>query len=124
MNLREGAKGTQMFHSMRLTLQSSDGSLVTKSYLTLVTPWTVSLPGSFVHGVSEARLLEWVAISFSRGSSQGLKLRIKLRSPADSQSLALQADSLLSEYSLLTRVGRGILLWSELYPPKIHRLKP
>ena len=35
-----------------------------------VTPWTVALPGSFVHGISQARILEWVAISFSRGSSQ------------------------------------------------------
>ena len=29
-----------------------------------------SLPGSFVHGISQARILEWVAISFSQGSSQ------------------------------------------------------
>ena len=29
-----------------------------------------SLPGSSVHGISPARMLEWVAISFSRGSSQ------------------------------------------------------
>ena len=28
-----------------------------------------SLPGSSVHGISQARTLEWVAISFSRGSS-------------------------------------------------------
>ena len=28
------------------------------------------LPGSSVHGIFEARVLEWVAISFSRGSSQ------------------------------------------------------
>ena len=27
-----------------------------------------SLPGSAVHGISQARILEWVAISFSRGS--------------------------------------------------------
>ena len=27
-------------------------------------------PGSSVHGISQARVLEWVAISFSRGSSQ------------------------------------------------------
>jgi len=27
-------------------------------------------PGFSVHGISQARLLEWVAISFSRGSSQ------------------------------------------------------
>ena len=29
-----------------------------------------SPPGSSVHGISQARILEWVAISFSRGSSQ------------------------------------------------------
>ena len=29
-----------------------------------------SLPGSSVHGISQARILKWVAISFSRGSSQ------------------------------------------------------
>ena len=28
-----------------------------------------SPPGSFAHGISQARILEWVAISFSRGSS-------------------------------------------------------
>ena len=28
-----------------------------------------SLPGSSVHGISQARILEWVAISFSMGSS-------------------------------------------------------
>ena len=28
-----------------------------------------SLPGSAVHGIPQARILEWVAISFSRGSS-------------------------------------------------------
>ena len=29
-----------------------------------------NLPGSSVHGIFQARILEWVAISFSRGSSQ------------------------------------------------------
>ena len=29
-----------------------------------------SLPGSSVHGISQARILEWVAIPYSRGSSQ------------------------------------------------------
>ena len=33
-------------------------------------PWTVAcLPGSSVHGIFQARLLEWVAISLSRGPS-------------------------------------------------------
>ena len=33
-------------------------------------PVDYSLPGSSVHGISQARTLEWVAISFSMGSSQ------------------------------------------------------
>ena len=37
---------------------------------TLCDPKDCSLPGSSVHGISQARILEWVAISFSRGSSQ------------------------------------------------------
>ena len=33
-------------------------------------PHDCSLPNSSVHGISQARMLEWLAISFSRGSSQ------------------------------------------------------
>ena len=33
-------------------------------------PMDYSPPGSSVHGISRVRILEWVAISFSRGSSQ------------------------------------------------------
>ena len=38
--------------------------------LTLCDPVDWSLPGSCVHGILQARILEWVAISFSRGSSR------------------------------------------------------
>jgi len=34
------------------------------------TSWTGAPLGSHVHGILQARILEWVAISFSRGSSQ------------------------------------------------------
>ena len=37
---------------------------------TLCDPMDCSLPGSSLHGILQARVLEWVAISFSRGSSQ------------------------------------------------------
>ena len=42
--------------------------LVTKSCLNLCDPVDYSLQGSSVHGISQARILERVAISFSRGS--------------------------------------------------------
>ena len=43
---------------------------VTQSCPTLCDPMDCSPPGSSVHGIFQARVLEWVAISFSRGSSQ------------------------------------------------------
>ena len=43
--------------------------LVSKSYLTLLNSVDSSPPGSSVHGIPQAKILEWVAISFSRGSS-------------------------------------------------------
>ena len=43
--------------------------LITQLRLTLCDPKDCSPPGSFVHGIFQARILEWVAISFSRGSS-------------------------------------------------------
>ena len=42
--------------------------LVAQLFLTL-RPHGLSLPGSSVHGILQARILEWVAIPFSRGSS-------------------------------------------------------
>ena len=38
--------------------------------MTLCDPMDCSLPGSSVHGIFQARVLEWVATSFSRGSSR------------------------------------------------------
>ena len=45
-------------------------SEVAQSCPTLCDPMDCSLPGSSIHGILQARILEWVAISFSRGSSQ------------------------------------------------------
>ena len=39
------------------------------SFQTLCNPMDHNLPGSSVHGILQARILEWVVISFSRGSS-------------------------------------------------------
>ena len=51
-------------------LISSCCCLVAQSCPTLCDPMDCSPPGSSVHGISQARILEWVAISFSRRSSQ------------------------------------------------------
>ena len=41
-----------------------------------------SSPGSSVHGISQTRILEWVAISYSRGSSYPGTKSESLESPA------------------------------------------
>ena len=46
------------------------GSLVTQSCPTLCNPMGSSLPGFSAHKISQARILEWVAIPFSRKYSQ------------------------------------------------------
>ena len=74
------------------TSQQQQFVLVAQSCPTVCDPMDCSLPGSSVHGILQARILEWVAIPFSRGSSQA-------RSPA------LQADSLLSE-----QAGKPLIL--------------
>ena len=45
-------------------------SSVAQSCPTLCNPVDCSLPGSSVHGIFQAIVLEWIAISFSRGSFQ------------------------------------------------------
>ena len=50
------------------TSHQEDITVVNRS--TLCDPMDCSPPGSSVHGIPQSRLLEWVAISFSKGSSQ------------------------------------------------------
>ena len=71
-----------------LNVKSWSEVQVFQSCPTLCDPMDCSLPGSPVHGILQARILEWVAIPISRGSSQPW---IEPGSPT------LQADSLLSE---------------------------
>ena len=56
-------------HLCELSCNESE-SEVAQSCLTLCDPVDCSPPGSSVHGILQARILEWGAISFSRGSSQ------------------------------------------------------
>ena len=72
--------------------------LTSPSHVRLCDPTDCSPPGSSVHGILQVRILEWLAMPFSRGSSRP---GIKPRSPA------LQANSLPSEppgpFSLVLR---------------------
>ena len=71
-----------------------------QSCLTLCNPKDGNPSGSPVHGILQARILEWVAISFSRGSSQP-------------RSSTFQADTLLSE-------PPGLLCHLKMIQGKIH----
>ena len=51
------------------TRVSESESEVAQSCLTLCDPMDFSPPGSSAHGILQARILEWVAVSISRGSS-------------------------------------------------------
>ena len=81
--------------------------LVTQSCPALCNPMDCSLPGSSVHEILQARILEWIAISFYRGSSW----------PRDQTWVScMQADALPSELLLLlshfSRVQLCATLWT------------
>ena len=76
--------GRQYYHYWRMCV-----FVVAQSCLTLCDPVNCSLPGSSVHGILQARIQEWVAIPFSRGSSQ----------PRDQTQLSLIA-------------GRFFIIWA------------
>ena len=62
-----GVKGT-IFSIWFCNVERKE-SEVTQSCPTLCNPMDCSLAGSSIHGIFQARILEWVAISFSRRSS-------------------------------------------------------
>ena len=69
--------------------ERKEESEVVQSCLTLCDPADCSPPGSSIHGILQARILEWITISFPRGSSGS-----RDGTPG---SPALQADALTSE---------------------------
>ena len=57
-------------HFLLQCVKVKSESEVAQLCLTLGDPMDCSLPGSSVHEILQTRILEWVAISFSRGSFQ------------------------------------------------------
>ena len=93
---RRAAEGSQETDDMGRYTQGQTGTVqlwkesdIVQSSPTLCNPMDCNIPDSSVHGIFQARVLEWAAISFSRGSSR----------PRSSQpgSPALQTDSLPPE---------------------------
>ena len=52
-------------HFLLQCMKVKSGSEVTQSFPTLSNPMDCSLPGSSIHGIFQARVLEWGAIAFS-----------------------------------------------------------
>ena len=71
---------------------------VNQSCPTLCDPMDYSPPGSSGHGISQARILEWVAIPFSKYLSSGPRDRSPVSRPAGrlSNRLSLLRDELLN----------------------------
>ena len=92
-----------------LTVPSLPGYVCAQSCLTLCDPKDCSLPGSSVYGISQAGILEWVAIPFPRGSSSDLP-GIKPTSPWGPASLPPALTSYVNLY----------LLWSWLVVPSLY----
>ena len=75
------------------------------------TPWPVGRPGFSVHGILQVRIMDWVAIPFSGGSSW----------PRDwTWSPALQADSLRSELPGKPKALYNLEAWYPLSSQKFH----
>ena len=77
--------------------------LVTQSRPNLCEPMDCCPPGSSVHGILQARILEWVAIAFSRGSFPP--------SPHHRQILYC-----LSHQGMYNGEPIGLVCWAPLYP--------
>ena len=84
--------------------------LVTQLCPALCHPMDCSPPGSCVHGILQARMLEWVAISFSRGSSwprgwtQVSRIAGRLYWLSQQGAILLKETSLIPNPQLLTGV--------------------
>ena len=90
---------------------TTEWKLFAQSCLALCNSMHCSPPGSSVHEILQARVPEWVAIPFSRGSSW----------PIEPGFPALQSDSLPSEHWKVTGPASGAtysfpVLWSSASP--------
>ena len=65
----------------------------TQSCPTLCDPMDCSPPGSSIHGILQARILEWVAISSSRGSSRPKDEILVSMSPALANGFFTTSDT-------------------------------
>ena len=112
-------------HFLLQCMKVKSQSEVTQSCLTLSDPTVCSLPGSSIHGISQARILQWVAISFS----SAWKWKVKVKSLSHLQLLATpwtashQAPASMDFPGKSTGVGCHCLLHAIFSGDKIKTYK-
>ena len=76
-------------------------SEVTQSCLTLSNPMDCSLPGSSIHGIFQATVLEWGAIAFSDNPiAKSLQSCLTLYDPMDCSLLGFSVQGILQARTL------------------------
>ena len=75
-------------------MEGKSESEVAQSCPTLRDPMVCSLPGSSLHGVFQARVLEWGAIAFSTGGASGKKKKKKKNPPANAGDISDESSIL------------------------------
>ena len=88
-------------------------SEVTQLCPTLRNPMDCSLPGSSVHGIFQARVLEWGAIAFSFKMARALQMKTTIPLKAVNSILLLRAQEVTTPY--LISYGLGLLtVWLQV----------
>ena len=95
-------------HFLLQCMKVKSESEVSQLWPTLCNPMDCGLPGSSVHGIFQARVLKWVAISFSRGSSR----------PRDGIRVFCMAESPLSHLG-----SQGIAFYWKMETPALHGVR-
>ena len=108
----------------RTNLELLQSLLISRSRSTLCDPMDCSLPGSSAHGDFQARILKWIAICFSRGSSQlGDWTCVFSKSPAlqvDSLPLSNQGSHNHPQFKLI--ISENLFRFSSYFNSKGWRL--
>ena len=79
---------------LRLRQQEGSESEVAQSCPTLCSPMDCSLPGSSVHGIFQARILEWVAITFCEQEGKKSEVSQSCLTLCDHMNFSLPGSSI------------------------------
>ena len=80
-------------HFLLQCMKVESESEAPQSCPTLHNPMDCSLPGSSIHGIFQARVLEWVAIAFSETSAENLKRTAHLQGQRTAQQINIRASN-------------------------------